>query len=208
MPKRRKYNASAKKNASHAKPNNVAAAVQAYPMECTCCAAAFPESMTVVRDVHDVSQSGVHDSLQNLQDTRRATEFPDMNSFLAYFADSDSAPEHSRFHDAQPLFIFLSDRPAFRPVEDRWADDSAGHCVLEERTIWSNVQAYPMECICCAAAFPESMTVVRDVYDVSQSGVHDSLQNLQGGLSVHLDLNKEQAWQGSSGNLRCLSGAT
>ncbi|KFD47666.1 hypothetical protein M513_11457 [Trichuris suis] len=56
---------------------------------------------------------------------------------------------------------------------------AVGHCVLEERTIWSNVQAYPMECICCAAAFPESMTVVRDVYDVSQSGVHDSLQNLQ-----------------------------
>ncbi|KFD62183.1 hypothetical protein M514_25668 [Trichuris suis] len=40
-------------------------------------------------------------------------------------------------------------------------------------------KAYPMECICCAAAFPEPILVVRDVYDVSQSGVYDSFQNLQ-----------------------------
>ncbi|KFD60961.1 hypothetical protein M514_13326 [Trichuris suis] len=44
--------------------------------------------------------------------------------------------------------------------------------------------AYPMEeCICCAAAFPEPILVVRDVYDVSQSGVHDSFQNLQANVS-------------------------
>ncbi|KFD45801.1 hypothetical protein M513_13326 [Trichuris suis] len=45
-------------------------------------------------------------------------------------------------------------------------------------------KAYPMEeCICCAAAFPEPILVVRDVYDVSQSGVHDSFQNLQANVS-------------------------
>ncbi|KHJ42005.1 hypothetical protein D918_07895 [Trichuris suis] len=45
------------------------------------------------------------------------------------------APEHSRFHDTQPLFIFLSDRPAFRTVEDRWADDSAAVCILADTSV-------------------------------------------------------------------------
>ncbi|KFD61051.1 hypothetical protein M514_26753 [Trichuris suis] len=52
--------------------------------------------------------------------------------------------------------------------------------MVEFRDMEISFATYPMECICCAAAFPESMLVVRDVYDVSQSGVYDSLQNLQG----------------------------
>ncbi|KFD45984.1 hypothetical protein M513_13140 [Trichuris suis] len=45
MPKRRKYNARAKKNASHAKPNNVVAAVVQKVGQSVACSAALPLSL-------------------------------------------------------------------------------------------------------------------------------------------------------------------
>ncbi|KFD64378.1 hypothetical protein M514_11908 [Trichuris suis] len=121
-----------------------------------------------------VSSDGRHMLFESVKCSRKVSSFP-----TVVMAKMSSTYRLKKMGASEVLMLILStNTEREKAVKDQ--EMKINHPVTKHPSFMEGTAAYPMECICCAAAFPESMLVVRDVYDVSQSGVYDSLQNLEG----------------------------